>query len=175
MNNKLVTAVLAAAIIALGGYTFTHQSNPSPDSPRVGALSSPDISSPYLSFGGVRQWAATESFVQATTSLCAIQAPAATTTLEAATARIDFSTTSVAVIEIGNATNAFATTTLLARFNMGASATNLNLVATTTATALVDRIVPPNSWINVKMGTTNLGGAAGNIPTGRCNVVFREI
>lgn len=140
----------------------------------VGALSSPDFASPYFSFGGVRSWAGSESLQSGTTTLCAIQAPAATTTLAAASVRIDFASTSAAYIELGNATTAFATTTSLGKTTVLANAQGA-MAATSSVTALLpDGVVPPNSWINVKASFATAASAA-TVPQGRCNVVFREI
>lgn len=166
-------AGLVAAVIAIGTIGLTRDEVVQSEQPVFGALSSPDIVSPYFSFGGVREWAASVELRQASTSLCAIQSPAATTTLTSASLRVDFATTTAQQLEIGKATTAFATTTRLAIVSIAANAST-HLVATTSATALQDGIVAPYSWINAQI-TAGVGGAAGNVPTGRCNVVFREI
>src|SRR3990167_1048450 len=50
--------------------------------PIFGAIASPDIQSPYLNIGGVRKWyARSDSFIQASTTLCSIESPRATSTL----------------------------------------------------------------------------------------------
>jgi len=174
MNNNLATGVLAGVVALLGAYVFTHQTAPLPvqTQTNLGALSGPDILSPYLSIGGVRSWYGSMDLRVGTTSVCAVQAPAATTTLVSATARIDTAAGYATAWEIGNATTAFATTTSLGLLGLAAS-TNGALIATTSVTALKDGIVPPNTWINVRLATTTT--SASFQPTGRCSVFFREI
>lgn len=168
--------VLSIVGVVLAGVALTHPLAVQTPAPvKVGALAGPDLASLYFSFGGVREWAGSAGFYTASTSLCAIQSPAATTTLVAATVRIDTSTTTASIVEIGKALTAFATTTRLALLTVGANAVNLNLVATTTVTTLTDGVVPPNSWINTMVGFTTGTASAATALTGKCSAVFREI
>ena len=136
-----------------------------------GAVASPDIASPYLSFGGVRTWAAGVTVNQAASStLCAILSPSATTTLVAATLGIN-NELGTNEFQIGRGATWGATTTLLASGSVAAS-TWLSLVATTSTTALTDGVVLPYSYINFKVATGTPGIMTYN---GKCSVVFREI
>lgn len=137
---------------------------------RVGALVGPDISSPYLSFGGVREWAYSTAAKSTGSTTCSFISPAATTSLVAASASFS-RLASTTVVEIGySASNSWSTTTLMSL--SGASLTSLGgqIVASSTASAF---IVPPQTYINTKIGA---GDTAGTVtPVGQCKVVFREV
>lgn len=177
MNNYLASMSLVVTVL-LGAYVFTHQTAPVVKEINTGALSSPDIASPYLSFGGVRFWAATQSPTAASSTVCSIQSPAATTTLEAATVRIDSSAAYLVQYELGKATTNYATTSRLALFDIAANAQAAIIATTTTSggvalTNVTDNIIAPNSFINLRISTSTASAAFA--PTGRCSAVFREI
>lgn len=171
MQNKLVTVVLAAAIIALGAYTFTHQTAPLPTQ-QVGAVSSPDISSPYLAWGGVREWRGSAAF-NASSTLCAIQGPAATSTLQFANMAFTSQPAYTTSYMIGYSATKNATTTGLTALTAEAAGELSPIVATTSVTVLKDGIVAPNAWINFNLSTSTATGL--NQAIGRCSAGFREI
>lgn len=168
IKNAVIGGLVGLAAL-FGGLFLLTPEPPTPAPPQLGALSSPDIASPYLSFGGVREWAYTTSMTNASTT-CAIQSPAATSTLVAATFYVTVAPTTTPQFEIGNATTAFATTTSLAKHHFSAN-TFRSVIATTSVTALTDGIVPPSTYVNVKQG----GGGGSFVPTGVCKAVFREV
>lgn len=136
----------------------------------LGSVSSPDIQSPYFSFGGVRRWGArTETLNSATTTVCALQAPAATSTLEFASIRFSVSSTTASTVTIAKATTPYATTTLLASGSVAANA-QATLVASTTNSVVVDGIgvFAPNTYLVVGMA----GGAGTFSPTGVCQATW---
>jgi hypothetical protein len=149
----------------------------SPAPRTLGALTGPEIPSPYLTFGNVRTWQYKTSMAAASTT-CSIQAPSASSTLVSASANFN-SIASTTVFAIGyDPVSAFATTTLIASKGL-TTATQDTLVATSTVidtnlrTLTPPNTLAPNSFINFKLG----GGAlAGTIPTtGQCIAVFREV
>lgn len=165
-------AVFVAFVIAIGVSAFAiSQIHPTVQPVQAGAVS-PDIPSPYFSYGGVLHWAGMESFVQGTSTLCAIQSPAATTTLGSITARFDTQSAYTMLYEIGKATTPYATTTLLARMTLATNSLGF-IVGTTSATALQDGILPPNSWLVLKAGTSSVGSDF--LPQGSCSATFRQI
>lgn len=170
---KIVITSLTTAILVLGGFlAFAPRVEaPKPSQDQVGALSGPDIPSPYLSFGGVRQWAGNTPLRTGTSTVCSIQSPAATTTLVAATARLDSIASYVTSWQIGKDPTAFSTTTALASMTFAANATG-SIVATSTS-GLTDTLIAPNSFINLKLATTS--ASATFAPVGNCAAVFREI
>lgn len=105
--------------------------------PVFGALTGPDISSPYLSINGIRRTYSRMPFSQATTTPCRFQQPAGKAYLEFAVANITTATTTstgVWTIATSTASVPFATTTpLLTAFSIAPnSSTTIVLVGTTT-------------------------------------------
>lgn len=142
--------------------------------PNVGALSSPDISSPYISWGGVRQYAGSMSLNQATTTLCAIQSPAATSSLAYASFRMTLATTTASVLTFARATTAFATTTIIGNQITIASGAQATVIASTTAATIDNNgasIFPPSTYLVV--GLQGGQGASQTFSqTGSCQVVW---
>lgn len=136
--------------------------------PIVGAVAGPDLASPYFAYGGVRHWAYKTSMSSAIASTsCTIATPVATSTLVASTASFDtFGTTSVAVI--GWSAGIQATTTTIGSIQITGGGQGLVLASSTASTF----IVPPNTYINVKV-PGGVGWTAA--PTGTCIAVFREV
>ena len=98
MNNKIAIPLLVISIIlGLAGIFL-------PESVReviretkdntVGGTN-PDIMSPYITYGGVMHNSGGQVMAQSTTTICAIQAPSATSTL--IWAAVDFSTSSTSI------------------------------------------------------------------------------
>ena len=136
-------------------------------SPTLGAATGPELSSPYFTFGGVRQWARKTSMTTGSTT-CSIQGPVATSSLVAASASFT-NVASTTVMEIGLSSTAFATTTQIAVTTVTGGLQS-QLVASSTSNTL---IVPPNFYVNTKVGS---GAIAGTTNTaGTCIAVFREL
>lgn len=166
-----------------------------PSKPVLGAVSSPDIMSPYFSYGGNRHWAystvakGTESISNGFGSTtCQILSPSATTTLVSASAYFT-SIGSTSPVEIGMTVSATstrgqvgvqytgetgirtnATTTLITASAQNVAASGGQVIASSTAETL---IVPPYSYINTKIG----GGSAAtpNTVVGVCKASFIDI
>lgn len=135
-------------------------------SPVLGSVSSPDIQSPYFSFGGVRHWGArTETLTSATTTICALQSPPATSTLEFASIQLTTSSTTASTVTIAKATTAFATTTLLGNGSISANAQG-TIVASTTNSVNPSGlgVFSPNTYLVVGMA----GGIGTFSPVGSC-------
>lgn len=150
--------------------------------PLLGAATSPDISSPYFSYGDVRHWGRkTISLTQATTTVCALQSPAATSTLMSGGINLSVSSTTASVVTIAKAATQYATTTAIATSTPIANAL-LNLPAATTTTialnlplAITDRIFGPSTWFVVGMADGTAEATAGTFsPTGICQATFLE-
>lgn len=150
------------------------------ETPRVfGSVSSPDIMSPYFSVGGVRIWASRlESLIQASTTVCAIQAPNATSTLMGASIRFEFATSSAVLIDFAKSNTPAATTTKIGSTNFLAGSTKTTLVASSTLTDFTTTLFSPNQWLVVKMQNgiqADAGQGTNNAPVGICNAMWREI
>jgi len=170
MKNYLITAGIALGVVLL---TLTLMPQKVINSVQtLGAVSSPDIMSPYFSFGGVRQWAAhTESLGQATTTVCALQSPAATSTLLTASIRYSVSSTTASTVTMAKATTAYATTTLIGGGSLAANAQGTFNATTTLAQATsLDGVMvfAPSAYLVVGMA----GGTGTFSPTGTCQAIW---
>jgi hypothetical protein len=175
MNTKnIIVGFIVILGVALGAYVSKSSvlvSNPA----TVRAVSSPDIPSPYFSFGGLRHWAGLTTMTTAlSNTVCSIQSPAATTTLIAATANFTLISSSTDA-EIGLGATNSATTTLISPAMTAASltaGTQALIIGSSTASQL---IVPPNYFINVNVGGGSVGGTVAQKFVGSCAAEFREI
>lgn len=170
MINKLIGGVAVLALV-VAGVAVSKPAQVVERTIQVGAVSSPDIISPYFSFGGVRQWATHQSVAQATSTFCAMQSPAATTTLLRASVNLTFASSSAQNVVLTRASTQYATTTLLGQLSTPAGGQGV-IVATTTT--LTDGIVAPNSWITAGW-TGALGDGTNSAPVGTCNAIFVEV
>lgn len=137
MNKKLLVGSAVAVLLA-GWIGAGLQPNPVAPEParQLGALAGPDIQSPYLSVGGVRHEYRSRSLTTATTTVCSLQSPSATSTLVHAGLRVGTATTSATTWTLAkNSTGGSATTTLINTISL-AGASQGTLVASTTQTAV---------------------------------------
>ena len=134
----------------------------------VGANPGPDSYSPYNSFNGIQQWYTSRALTQASSTICAIKSPSATSTLVRGSVHINTNTTASTAV-IGKATTAFATTTLLGQ-NSIAAGTELNLVASTSPISNGALTFSPNTYMVV-----GLYGSAAVSLTGKCQATFEVI
>jgi len=139
----------------------------------VGAVSSPDILSPYFSYGDTRLWGARPTLLTASTTVCNIQSPAASTTLEAFSIDIKTSTTSASHLQFGIGTVPAATGTLQFGFLLPA---NVGTQVAATSSSVLDQIIPGSSWLAVKASPALGAASAGTVSmTGTCSANFRAI
>jgi len=110
MKNILTTiGIILAIVLGFAGYTKQAET---PVVNNVGALSSPDIISPYLRWGGVASYAASQPMQTATTTLCWFENPSTgTSTIESVTFQVNTGTSTAANITIATSTTRYATST----------------------------------------------------------------
>lgn len=166
-KNILAISVTILLIIGVLGFAVGRMTVPVSKPAQVaGALAGPDIISPYFSVGNVRQWyAQTVNLTQASTTVCTLQSPNATSTLEEASIYESVSSTTASDIDLGMSSNPTATTTILGSANVAANGQVNIAVASTT-------IFAPNTYLVV-----NQKAAAGLIanPTGQCMASWTQI
>lgn len=154
MKKNLTIAVLVGAVLAAGGFWVTQptvQQIIDRGGDNLGALAGPDIPSPYLKWGGVARYSGSIPFQTATNTVCAIQSPAATSTLQSVVLRFDVSSTTASAVEIAKASTRFATTTLLdLQYPIAANAQTY-ISASSTIANRPNWIFEPNYWVVVKM------------------------
>lgn len=176
MKNKGLLAgfagLLAAVVLLIGGF-MSH--TPVVEN-AFGALAGPDIPSPYLNWGGVRTYNAGISPTQATTTICAIQSPAATSTLTYASVKLDVSSSTATILDLAKGTTAFATTTAIGSTYAVAADAQAFVLASTSPGAGAVTVFAPNQWfvVGVRGGVTPGSNGAGFVPTGRCQATFVE-
>ncbi len=138
---------------------------------RAGALASPALG-PWFSVGDVVTTGQRSALRSANATLCSIQGPAATSTIESASIWID-SQAFANDVEIGIGTTNTATTTGLGRKTLGV--VNSYLVASTTDATLDGgkKLIGPWQFLNFNIATGTV--SATFAPSGHCSAVFREL
>lgn len=170
-KNIIVTVVLAVLVSFGVSYFSPTEVVKTIVEKQVGAVSSPVINSNYFSFGGVMQRAYRVKMNVATTTLCAIQSPSATSTLVYAGYQILTGTSTAANIDVAKGTTAYATTTLLVTGTSVDSGATKEISWTTAGATAADDIMAPSTWVLVKTATPGVGGYTYN---GTCSAVFQE-
>ena len=179
VESKTIATVAVAVVLALLGSWLIGVQGPS--GPRgadgqdaFGALAGPDIASPYLKWGDVRTWQAQPSLQTATSTLCSIATPSATSTLVTAAIILD-STPHSFIAQIGTSDNTGSILTTLGIGNIGTSIGLVTLVASSTsANSGAQLVVGGGKILNFNLSTSTAVGAT-FVPTGRCTAVFREL
>lgn len=165
MIKNIITSAAVALVVAIGALVVFAPTAPAPTHP-VGSVSSPDISSPYISVNNLQTWGGSFPIVQNSSTTCQYLTPAATTTLTVFNYRFGLASTSAVIVEMGKSAAPNATTTLFGTtFNIagGAQAT---VEASSTAGGAGDLMVlAPSTYLVVKLG----GGGVGSVPTGSCD------
>lgn len=139
---------------------------PAGKSATLGAISSPDLPYNYIGVGGVRYYSYSRDYTVSTTTVCAIQGPAATSTLTHAGALFTTASTTASIVTLARAATAFATTTSIGSIAIAANGTALAVGSTTPAVAF-----GPNQWFVVGMQ----GGTGTFSPVGQCYAQFIAI
>lgn len=143
-------------------------------SSKLGAVSGPDFFGDYFAVNDVRTFYNSKGLNQATTTVCSIKSPNATSSLVFGAIRFDVASTSATFVEIARATTAFATTTLIGTgYNIAAGA-QATIVASTTPTGGDAIIFPPNNFLNVKVAWATAATSA-SVPRGVCKANFTAI
>lgn len=138
------------------------------------AVTGPDRFFPCESSDGIKTCFSRKGFTSATTTVCAIQSPNATSTGRIAV-RMNTSSTTASVVTVAKAATAYATTT---PFNLVSVAANAQVTIISSTTPETDgsisrAVFGPNQWFVVGMQ----GGVSGETfsPVGACQAVFEVI
>lgn len=135
----------------------------------LGSLAGPDIQSTYLSVSGIRrEYRRTTSLTQGTTTICALQAPSATSTLVSGSLLLSVSSTTASIVTIAKSATAYATTTLLGGQVSIQANSPVDIVASSTGST---GIFGPNQWLVVGMQGGKYTSAPFS-PTGVCQATF---
>ena len=143
----------------------------------LGAFPGQELSNPRLTVNGF----ATESFGfamnTASTTLCNIRTPNATTTLTFASGQVNVATGTALYLEFGKSVSPSATTTSLGKANLASGTTGTFIASTTPADfassgGSIDgqRVLAPNTYLALKMGGVT---PAVNTMAGSCRIEFK--
>ncbi len=170
-----MVAIVGAFILQYGG-SVQQVVNP-PVNKSLGALAGPDIPSPYLNWGGIAQWGlAPKSLIQASSTICSLQSPAATSTLISASVTLNLaSSTALEDIDFTQNLTPGATASTSRRFGsdlrIPISQGGTYLASTTDSTLT---IFPPNTMLNIDMASILAGNHSGNVPVGFCQARWEQ-
>lgn len=170
---------VVTAIVALGAFWVLR------DPTNVSALSGPDIPSPYISWGGILKWNLPGSFQTATTSVCWVKSPVASSTLDWARIAITVGTTTDAIFDISTSTTQFASSspalvkaeaivsgaTGIIAWQPGAASSTSGVIGLTKTSGASQNVLPPNTYVTFKTGA----GLGGYTYTGSCAAGFTQI
>ena len=163
MKNNLV-AVAVAAVVSLVVVGFLGKPVQNIISQPLGAVSV--LNSP-LEVNGAEVYLEGKALTTATTTVCAIKSPAATSTLTFAAVNFVVSSSTASTVTLAKATTAYATTTLLGVADIGANAQD-TIIASSSPAAAEATIFAPSTYFVVGMA----GGVGTFSPTGRCTATF---
>lgn len=176
MNKTIVYGGILVAVV-LATFSLFQAGKVGPQGPAgkdgtsYGAVTGPDSYFDYVANNNLKKYGKTIGFTTATTTVCAIKSPAATSTLIYGSAQFDTSSTSASTVTLAKATTAFATTTALTRVAVSANAKATVMASTTPllATGAINGLVfAPSTYFVVGME----GGAGTFSPVGSCSAEF---
>lgn len=152
-GSAVVGVVVFVALVLAAGAAFyagTQYAQPTP-----GSVVGPDSPNPYYSVNGVATWKTRVGLRTATTTLCAIKSPAATSTLDFVSLQIAVGTSTAATIDLATSTTAYATTTnLVSAYSVGSGAQG----ASAWKSSGTNAITAPNTYFVAKTAGAGLGG-----------------
>jgi len=178
IKNTIITIVIALGV-SLGVVFFASPVSGSPDLNFAGYTHLSGLivgtdgiitSSSTISVNGAGTITKRAVMTTATTTVCALQSPAATSTLVYGSAYLTVSSTSASTLTIAKATTAYATTTSLGASAIAANA-QATIIASTTPTAGAATVFAPSTYMVVGLQ----GGTGTFSPTGVCTAVFRTV
>lgn len=181
MKDKIIIAGVVVAILLSGFAYFGIEDGKDGRNgiDGIGAVASPNILSSYLSWGashGIRTWKAGQALRTGTSTVCAIQSPAATSTLISAGVKFDVASSTATTVYLAKAATAFATTTAIGEAVLGAGEKAVILATSTLVSNIDDLVVfAPLQYfiVNLKGGDVN-GTSVGLKASGSCYATWDE-
>jgi hypothetical protein len=167
-NLGIVVGLICSILLSLVAIIAVNAPQPIPNTNTQPSYSgtSPEISSPYLQVNGVTQWFTSQAAGNKTSStICAVQSPAATSTVVAASIALNTGATDGAYIRAYKAATVSATTTFL--FG-SVSAGAKNYMSATTTLSDSNMVFAPSQFIVFDMNS-------GYAPTGTCQAIFQQL
>lgn len=182
MNTKILGSVAIALSLVLSLVAVSKHTQPvsAPSTQNFGGTS-PDFASAYINYGGVNHWAFKQPMKQATTTLCAVQSPVATSTLSSFSVNFSGSAASyLTSYELAEQSGPSATTSssnaIVVSYDVLANAVPVFTATSTITSVKPDGIIPPNSWIVLDLSTSTAASVSPTFaPVGNCIGAFKEV
>jgi hypothetical protein len=180
-TKQIAGSVVASIIVVAAAFALYHPAVViSQQPPTLVKGTSPEVDSPYIIIGGVKQWYFSQSMKQPTTTtdtispLCSFPYPVGTSTPEYVTWDITSGTSTQGEVDIATSTNACSTTTsgeLSSNFNVPSSSSTAVYWTPSTGTNQNVNNASGTTYINIVAGGT--GNTQGGYQyTGFCQAVF---
>jgi hypothetical protein len=171
MLKHPIAAGLLALSLLMSGWVMFHRELVV-KSEDLGASSGPfSPNATNLNLGGVNIKGKAMSLATGTSTVCAIQSPAATSTLLSAGVRFKLASTSATVVDFGKSSTRYSTTTRIGSAYAVAASAQATIVASSTGSVAGDAtIFAPNQWFVAKYSDN--GNGVGNASTGSCYATF---
>jgi hypothetical protein len=179
-NKNILVTVLVSLLVSGGGLMlFPKHVETIVVEKSVGSVASPDLASPYFSYGTVRKWAYPcdlgGTVGQASTTICTFKAPpSSSSTLRFVGARLNTGTGTTMVLKTYKSASPWLATTQLGNNMPLAANTWVATTSDSVTTNSVNAIFGPSDWL-VVTATVNAGGAGTSSPTGRVVAEFTEL
>lgn len=142
---------------------------------KVGALTGPEVPYGYLTVGGIERVYQKGNFRTASTTVCNIVSPAATSTWTQSVLEINTVTSSIGRFSFGSSTASIsATTSIIAdNFVLASGGRGIFTVQASTTQNQVKNVAPPNSNFNWTVTGADVGGVSyGYTFGGNCHQIF---
>lgn len=170
-NNGLVAVLGVISVLALIiGITGHGTTTVVQQAPKSGALTSPDISSPYISVNGLVEYSTEVPLTVNNTTACVIQSPSSTSTLAFTNVQISTASSTQTIWTAATSTVPTATTSpIVPNFTLASGALGSFGAATGTASG-VKTLMSPNTYVVWSYA----GSATGDSTklNGTCNAKF---
>lgn len=185
-NNSGIGVAAVALVLAVVGIGFS-LSKPAtqPSQPPLAAVNGPDSYFTCEKHNGIERCFTSKGLIQATSTVCAIQSPNSTSTLEVGAVRFKVATSSASFVTLAKSTTFNSTSTLLGAFALGAGAQGTFIASTTGqgvngAVSALDPapVFAPRTWFVVGIANGVTGGdtvGGGFVPVGSCQATFQSI
>lgn len=169
MENKFYVLIGIALLLILGFQTFGIYKISGKLESKLGAISGPTITSPYLTINDVENTYFSSGFNTASSTLCSFKL-LATSTLAFTSMQITTATNTALTIDFGKSTVPDATTTAIGSTAAVASSAKATVVASTTL-GLTSNTFAPGDYINIKKGG-GFGATDAHGIKGKCKATF---
>lgn len=168
--NNIITSAIVATVVGLAVVSVMLSMQPKPEKP-LAAQSQLVTAGDCFFLNGQHSCPTTKALTTATTTVCSVKSPSATSTLDRARITFTVSSSSASFITIAKGTTPNASSTLLANTAIAANAQGTVVASSTPfAGTTLDgpMTVAPSTFVNFSMS----GGVGTFSPSGTCETQF---